>query len=179
MAKVKADLLARESDGDLSLIEGLSDLIRLTIDAMHDELSICRILVVTMSNPTVKDTLHETEPNEFLFGKTLTEKLKQANILGKETQILLKKSATSHSLKNPKAPPRQNQNKSHTRICVSKKGAATTIEILDEPEELPSGENSTITESKSSREAEKQSQEALKESQLETSNGKKLFHVKN
>ena len=109
MAKVKTTLLSRENDGDLSLVEAVSDLIRLTIDAMHDEVSIRRSRVVAMANPAVKDTLHETEPNEFLFGKNLTENLKQANILGKESQGLLKKSTSS---KNPKAPPRQVQNKS-------------------------------------------------------------------
>ena len=65
IANVKADLLARESDVDLFLIEALSDLMQLL------------------------DTLHEAEPNKFLFGKNLTENLKQVNILSKETQILL------------------------------------------------------------------------------------------
>lgn len=50
-------------------------MIRLAIDAMHDEVSIRRSLVVAMSDPAVKDTLHEAEPNEFLFGKNLTENL--------------------------------------------------------------------------------------------------------
>ena len=78
MAKVKSILLARDKDEDLSLIEALSDSIRLTIDAMHDEVAIRRSLVIANANPAVKDTLIDIEPNEFLFGKNLSENLKQA-----------------------------------------------------------------------------------------------------
>ena len=66
----------------------------------------------TCDNAAVEDTSHETKPNELLFGKNLTENLKQAIMIGKEAQILLKKSTAPDSLKNLKAPPHQNQNKS-------------------------------------------------------------------
>ena len=105
LAQILTSLVQREVEEDLPMIETLCGVARLVIDAMHDETAIRRSLILANTNVAVKDTLSATEADDLLFGKNLSENLKQAKVTGQDVRILAKKPAVQ-TQKNQKPPPR-------------------------------------------------------------------------
>lgn len=99
-------LVERNKDEELPIIDTVASVQRLIIDAIHDETGMRRSLILANINPAVKDTLTATEPDEMLFGKNLSEDLKQLKVTGLDVQALSKKTMNT-AAKNLKPPPRQ------------------------------------------------------------------------
>ncbi|KAL7307752.1 hypothetical protein TKK_0000424 [Trichogramma kaykai] len=100
--------MLNDADVNLTAIENLSGASSLIIDALHDETAMRRALILGNVNTSMKDVLSTTVPDEFLFGKDLSELLKQALTTHKDIQVLSKKSVapTSNGTKNLKGPQR-------------------------------------------------------------------------
>ena len=62
-------------------------------------------MILANTNVAVKDTLSATEADELLFGKYVSENLKQAKVTGQDVRILAKKPPTQ-APKHQKPPPR-------------------------------------------------------------------------
>lgn len=79
---------------------------RLVTDMIREESMVRRSLIVSTLNPEVKETLTNTEPDEYLFGAELTEKLKQAKSISQTVAEFIGVKAASSS-KNYHPPPRR------------------------------------------------------------------------
>lgn len=64
----------------VSILENITGPIRLLSDLQHEENSIRKSLIVKNIDTKLRDTLKLTSPREWLFGKNLTEKIKNANV---------------------------------------------------------------------------------------------------
>lgn len=99
-------LVERDQDEDVPLTESLSAASRLLIDTLRDEVMIRRNLIIGNVNPEKRDILTGTVFDEFLFGKDLSEKLKQDKLTGQDVHVLSKKTAAPKNSKNEKGPLR-------------------------------------------------------------------------
>ncbi|XP_011883718.1 PREDICTED: uncharacterized protein LOC105570876 [Vollenhovia emeryi] len=99
-------------------LEPLIGVARLLADLQHDETSIRRSLILKNIKAPFKDTLKDLLPDEWLFGKDLSEKIKAAKVLQQSTKDLklsFKRSTDQgKNSKNSKGPPHQGQYKSNT-----------------------------------------------------------------
>ena len=87
MGKIISNLLERESPQNVTIIEGLSDVSRLIVDTLHDEVSARRGLLLSyVSNPSIKETLNSTTADTFLFGQKLADDLKNVNIIDQSAE---------------------------------------------------------------------------------------------
>ncbi|CAB0043257.1 unnamed protein product [Trichogramma brassicae] len=128
LAGALTTLLTRKNDDDLLMIEALSDASRLLVDTIHDESAIRRSLILANVNPSLKDTLATTEIDGQLFGKNLSEVMKQAQATGKDVRTLAKKNAiptnvSEKASKNEKGPSRHLSRK-QTRTSNGQRPAA-------------------------------------------------------
>ncbi|CAB0040182.1 unnamed protein product [Trichogramma brassicae] len=110
LAGALTTLLTRKNDDDLLMIEALSDASRLLVDTIHDE------------------SLATTEIDGQLFGKNLSEVMKQAQATGKDVRTLAKKNAiptnvSEKASKNEKGPSRHLSRK-QTRTSNGQRPAA-------------------------------------------------------
>lgn len=107
-SSVLKEMLKVDDNANLTAIEILSGASSLIIDALHDETAMRRALILGNVNPSMKDVLSATVPDEFLFGKDLSELLKQTLTTHKDMQVLSKKpvAPTSNRTKNSKGPQR-------------------------------------------------------------------------
>ncbi|KAL7291546.1 hypothetical protein TKK_0014801 [Trichogramma kaykai] len=64
----------------LQVCLGASDVARLVTDAIRDEILIRRSLILSIINTTIKDSFIATEPVDRLFGKDLSERLRQVKL---------------------------------------------------------------------------------------------------
>ncbi|CAB0037989.1 unnamed protein product [Trichogramma brassicae] len=96
-----------ERSENIAVIEAACDTARLVIDAMRDETLIRRSLVLSSINSAVRDTLVSTDPDDWLFGRELSEKLRQAKLTGQDARLLAKKTTSSQLSKNGKPQLRQ------------------------------------------------------------------------
>ena len=106
IAKTITTLLDRETVTDIPIIESLSDICRLLIDAMHDESAIRRSLILAYVNTSMKSTLNTTVVNEWLFGKNLAEDLKTGKLIDQSAEELKAKKQSQSGPKNYKGPSR-------------------------------------------------------------------------
>ena len=102
-------LVEQQEINPLHFIENISDCCRLLVDLQRDESLIRKSLMLSNLNASMKETLKETDIDEWLFGKQLDEKLKSAQLLEKSSKVLKPSSKnTSKPLtKNFKRPLRQ------------------------------------------------------------------------
>ncbi|KAL7300729.1 hypothetical protein TKK_0006708 [Trichogramma kaykai] len=96
-----------EKSENIAVIEAACDTAQLVIDAMRDETLIRRSLILSSINSAVKDTLRSTDPDGWLFGGELSEKLRQAKLTGQDARLLTKKTTPSQLSKNGKPQLRQ------------------------------------------------------------------------
>ncbi|KAL7287073.1 hypothetical protein TKK_0018694 [Trichogramma kaykai] len=136
IAKVFTELVKRDDDRDVPLIEALSAASRLIIDSMHEESAVRKALIMSNVNPGFKDVLSSTQPDEFLFGKNLSEGLKQAQLTTKDVQILARKPTQP---KNSKGPGRnQDRSQSTTRNGPQRSAAKEQFKsIQEQPKRQP------------------------------------------
>uniref|UniRef100_A0ABD2XG35 Uncharacterized protein n=1 Tax=Trichogramma kaykai TaxID=54128 RepID=A0ABD2XG35_9HYME len=108
MSKIISTVLTYdEKSENIAIIEAACDTARLVIDAMRDETLIRRSLILSSINSAVKDTLGSTDPDGWLFGGELSEKLRQAKLTGQDARLLTKKTTPSQLSKNGKPQLRQ------------------------------------------------------------------------
>ncbi|KAL7306500.1 hypothetical protein TKK_0001199 [Trichogramma kaykai] len=119
-------LIERKNESELSLIEALSDSARLIIDAIFEETSICRSLIASNVNSTLKDALASTEIDGYLFGKDLSERLKQTKLTSLDVQALAKKSS-SRAPKNSRCPLQQSRPRNTSVAAPSGHKQSTTL----------------------------------------------------
>lgn len=87
---------------DLKLIEKISDIGSIFSDLQHDENMIRKNLISSNINESFKNTLKEANPEEFLFGNDLEEKLKARELLEKSSKKLKSyKHPDSKNLRRP------------------------------------------------------------------------------
>uniref|UniRef100_A0ABD2WCZ4 Uncharacterized protein n=1 Tax=Trichogramma kaykai TaxID=54128 RepID=A0ABD2WCZ4_9HYME len=73
-------------------------------------------MIASNVNSTLKDTLASTEIDGYLFGKDLSERLKQTKLTSLDVQALAKKSSSS-APKNSKRPARAVETEEHLCSC--------------------------------------------------------------
>ncbi|KAJ8677806.1 hypothetical protein QAD02_013593 [Eretmocerus hayati] len=132
ISKLLSPLLVRRDPEDNPIIECLSDACRLLMDAIHDEISVRRKLVVANVSSHMKETLSTTAADEYLFGKKLAEDLKTAKIIGQSAADLKPKKPQVPKSKNPKGPPRQ-QNKPIASTSGGQKPPTSTTQQSRQP----------------------------------------------
>lgn len=116
-ALAKATILTVRSK-DRQLLSYISDAARLIADIQRDETSIRRNLAIANVNVAAKETLTATAPDEFLFGKDLSEKLKTAKSLEGSLKLLKQDSKTPAAKSSPKngtAPPKRQPSRQTTQ----------------------------------------------------------------
>ncbi|KAJ8682089.1 hypothetical protein QAD02_017881 [Eretmocerus hayati] len=99
------------------LIETLSDTCRLLVDVQREECLTRRKLLSQNIKVSLRDTLKETEVDEWLFSKDLDEKLKAAKLLEKTSQELklTNKQQGKSNTKNSRGPPKQQKKQNETK----------------------------------------------------------------
>ena len=94
----------KKEQADLNLVETTGDVGRLLTDVQRDECGVRKRLFIYNLNlkETLKQTLQECKPDDFIFGKDLGEKLKSRKIIETSSKELLpKKGYNSKNVKNP------------------------------------------------------------------------------
>lgn len=109
-------MLFKSTDVDkLVMIDVATGVYKLLADLQHEESSIRRSLIVKNIDTSWRDTLTSTSVDEYLFGKSLEEKINAAKALERTGKKLSSQtqpqSNQSSSTKNWKGPPRQSTNK--------------------------------------------------------------------
>lgn len=107
-------LLERNVPEDIPIIEALSDLCRLIIDAMHDESAIRRSLILANVNALLKSTLNTSTTDDYLFGKDLVENLKTSKLIDQSAEELKAKKQSQNGSKNSKGPFRPSNKNNNT-----------------------------------------------------------------
>ncbi|KAI5642503.1 hypothetical protein NE865_05530 [Phthorimaea operculella] len=97
-------------DNKLDIIKKLNDSSRLLCDAMYLDTRGRRTLVLSSINKNLKDSLLETEPNEFLFGDNLTDKIKTAKAVQKSGKELKTFSDEKKQKKKPEPEKKKSLN---------------------------------------------------------------------
>lgn len=121
IGKALTILVGQEKEGvagNIRLIELLSDAGRLLADVHQSETEARRALVASNLNKKVKDTLINTSRDEWLFGKNLSDRVKDAKALEKsssdfKTEVQKRKYVGTNSGRgslNSKRPSRQSPN---------------------------------------------------------------------
>ncbi|KAL7288496.1 hypothetical protein TKK_0017461 [Trichogramma kaykai] len=106
LSKILSIVLADNKEENIPIIEAASDVARLLVDAIREETLIRRSLILSNINNSVKDSLTATEPDDWLFGKDLSDKLRQAKVTGQDARALAKVNTPSRYPKNQKTPLR-------------------------------------------------------------------------
>ncbi|KAL7288599.1 hypothetical protein TKK_0017336 [Trichogramma kaykai] len=88
------------------------------VDAIRDETLLWRSLILSNVNCSIRDALSSTQPNEMLFGSTLSEDLKQAKAINQDVMSIAKKPTSSENSKNYRTPLHQS-NKSQQQSTSS------------------------------------------------------------
>lgn len=109
--------LEAESPAKLEMITVLSALLRVLADFQHEETSVRRALVLKNIKQTMRKTLSSTEPDNWLFGKELAEKITKAKSLIASSELVAEKNQANvrDQAKNLRGPlyRRNNNNNNH------------------------------------------------------------------
>lgn len=98
-----------QKDINLQMVAVLSDVGSIFADLQHDEINIRKNLILSNHNPTFKETLKDSTPDQLLFGKDLEERLKLRELIEKSSKRLRatpKVANFLNNLKNSKNPSR-------------------------------------------------------------------------
>ncbi|KAI5636364.1 hypothetical protein NE865_10948 [Phthorimaea operculella] len=106
--KLNKEVGAALNDNDI--IKKFNDSSRLLCDAMYLDTRGRRTLVLSSINKNLKDSLLETEPNEFLFGDNLTDKYKTAKAVQKSGKELKTFSDEKKQKKKPEPEKKKSLN---------------------------------------------------------------------
>ncbi|KAI5633830.1 hypothetical protein NE865_13466 [Phthorimaea operculella] len=128
-------------DNKLDIIKKLNDASRLLCDAMYLDTRGRRTLVLSSINKNLKDSLLETEPNEFLFGDNLTDKIKTAKAVQKSGKELKTFSDEKKQKKKPEPEKKKSLNwrgpPQTTKIRKGGGGAAYQLQQKKKYEKKP------------------------------------------
>lgn len=109
LSSVLHQILKKEEINTIQFIEKISDACKILVDLQRDEGLTRRSLILNNIVASLRETLKETEMDEYLFGKNLNEKLKAAKLIQKSGAELKSSNKTklNQDSKNSKRPFRQ------------------------------------------------------------------------
>ncbi|XP_061719837.1 uncharacterized protein LOC133526977 [Cydia pomonella] len=102
------------NDVKLQLLEVINNTVKILADTFYNENKSRRMLILSGLDKEIRDTLIETQPDKYLFGENLYEKIKTAKTMGKTGREIRfqPKAPRTNFPKQPsnwKGPPRQVQ----------------------------------------------------------------------
>lgn len=124
MAKVLSAIVSTKVIPEWKILaENLSDASKLIADLQHDEAIIRRSLIVANVDISMRETLKESEIDEFLFGNKLEDAVKNVKTM-QATSLDLKKTTSRKIVsKNSKAPQPQRQLRTQRNSSAATSGA--------------------------------------------------------